>query len=254
MPHATPQEMTLGEYLDPGLQFYLIQQRERFKRSLARVDVVDISEISLLGAVARMQARTSTAMVRREQHKRFHEWVLSASNPRAPRGAVIGMLHRHVNSPNVARLLCQVSTEDGVLKSTPSALIEVREAVWAKRWQRDDAGSVALGTELAALRAQAIAEDLPLLEPVTVEKLDQAWRRSPDNTGLGSACVPPGVIKHAPVAAKQEFCRLSDSIMGAGFLPWGLFFVIIALLPKDGAAPGRERPLGLLPSGSVVLR
>ena len=102
MPHATPKEMTLGEYPDPDLEVSIIQQRERFKRSLARVDVLDISEISWLGAVARMQARTSTAMVRREQHKRFHEWVLSASNPRAPRGASIGKLHRHVNNPNVA--------------------------------------------------------------------------------------------------------------------------------------------------------
>ena len=118
--------------------------------ALARVDVLDISEISWLGAVACIQARTSTAMVRREQHKRFHEWVLSASNPHAPRGAGIGKLHRHVNSPN----------EEGVLRSTPSALMEVREAVWAKRWQRAAADSVALGAEVVALRAQAIAEDV----------------------------------------------------------------------------------------------
>ena len=123
---------------------------------------LDISEISQLGAVARIQARTSTAMVRREQHKRFHEWVLSATNPRAPCGAGIRKLHRHVNSPNVARSLCQVSTEKGMLRSIPSALMEVREAVWAKRWQRDAADSVALGAELVALRAQAIAEDVPL--------------------------------------------------------------------------------------------
>ena len=45
--------------------------------SLARVDVLDISESSWLGAVARIQARTSTAMVRREEHQRFHEAVLS---------------------------------------------------------------------------------------------------------------------------------------------------------------------------------
>ena len=35
--------------------------------------------------------------------------------------------------------------------------------------------------------------------------------------------------------------------MRAGVLPWGLLHVIIALLPKDGAALGRERPIGLLP-------
>ena len=79
MPHATPKEMTLGEYPDPDLEVSPTQQRERFKRSLARVDVLDTSEISWLGAVARIQATTSTAMVRREQHKRFHEPVLSAS-------------------------------------------------------------------------------------------------------------------------------------------------------------------------------
>ena len=35
--------------------------------------------------------------------------------------------------------------------------------------------------------------------------------------------------------------------MREGVLPWGLLYVIIALLPKDGAALGRERPTGLLP-------
>ena len=100
MPHATSKEMTLGECPDLDLEVSLIQQRERFKQSLARVDVLDISEISWLGAVAHILARTSTEMVRRDQHKRFHEWVLSASNPRAPRGTGIGKLHRHVNSPN----------------------------------------------------------------------------------------------------------------------------------------------------------
>ena len=99
MPHATPKEMTLGDCPAPHLEVSLIQQRERFKRSLAGVDVLDISEISWLGAVAPFQARTSTAIVRREQHKRFHEWVLSASNPCAFRGSGIGKLHRHVNSP-----------------------------------------------------------------------------------------------------------------------------------------------------------
>ena len=161
MPHATPKELSLGEYPDPDLEGSLIQQRERFKRSLARIDVLDISEISWLGAVARIQAKISTAMVRREQHKRFHEWVLSASNPRAPRGTCIGKLHRHVNSSNVGRSLCQVSTEEGVLRSTPSALMEVREAAWAKRLQRDSADSEALVAELASLRALAIAEDVP---------------------------------------------------------------------------------------------
>ena len=77
--------------------------------------------------------------------------------------------------------------------------MEVREMVWAKRWQRDAADSVAFGAELVALRAQAIAEDVPLLDPVTVENLDQTLRRIPANTGLGSDCVQPGAIKHAPV-------------------------------------------------------
>ena len=81
-------EITLGDYPDPDLEVFLIQQRERFKRSLARVHLLDIPEISWLGAVARLQARTSTALVRHEQHKRFQQWAL------------------HVNGPNVARSLC----------------------------------------------------------------------------------------------------------------------------------------------------
>ena len=71
MSHATPKEMTLGEYPDPDLEVTLIQQRDRFKRSLARVDVLDVLEITWLGAVTPIQARTSTAMFRREQHKRL---------------------------------------------------------------------------------------------------------------------------------------------------------------------------------------
>ena len=259
MPPATPKEMTSGEYPDPDLEVSLIQQREWFKRSLARVDLQDIPEISWLGAVARIQASTSTALVRREQHKRFHQWVLSASNPRAPRGTGIGKLHRHVNSPDVARSLCQVSTEGSVLRSTPSALMEVRDADWAIRRQRDAPYSVAIGSELVALRNQVLAEDIHLLEPVPVHKLDQTMRRIPDNTGLGSDCVQPGVVKHAPVDAKLEFCRILDSVMREGVLPWSLLYVVIALLPRDGAALGvrttnrpasHDRPS----SGSVVLR
>ena len=211
----------MGEYPDPDLEVSLIQQRERFKRNLARIDILDISEISCLGAVARMQAKTCTAMVRREQHKRFHDWVLSASNPLAPRGNGIGKLHRHVNSPNVARSLCQVSTEKGVLRSTPSAFMEVREAAWANRWLRDTAASESLVAELVSLRALAIAEDVPLLDPVTVHKLDQTLRRIPDNTGLGCDCVEPGAIKHAPVDAKQELCHVLDCIIRTGVLPLG---------------------------------
>ena len=211
------------------------------------MDVLDIPGISWLGAVARMQAKTSTAMVRREQRKCFHEWVLSASNLRAPRGTGIGKLHRHVNSPNVARSLCQVSTEEGVLRSTPSALMEVREAAWAKRWQRDTADSEPLVAELVSLRAQAIAENVPLLDPVTVDKLDQTLRRIPDSTGLSCDCVEPGATKHAPVDAKQELCLILDNIIITGVLLWDLLYVIVALLPKDGAALGGERPTGLLP-------
>ena len=131
--------------------------------------------------------------------------------------------------------------------------MEVREAVWAKRWQRDALDSVALGSELVALRNQALAEDTPLLEPVSVHKLDQTIRRIPDNTGLGSDCVQPGAIKHAPVEAKLEFCRILDSVMREGVLPWSLLYVIIALLPKDGAALGGERPIGLLPINVRIL-
>ena len=47
-----------------------------------------------------------------------------------------------------------------------------------------------------------------------------------------------GAIKHALVDAKQEFCRILDSVMRAGVLPWGLLYVIIALLQKDAAALG----------------
>ena len=133
-----------------------------------------------------------------------------------------------------------------MLRFTPAALMEVREAAWAKRWQRDSADYFALVAELGSLRAQEIAEDFPHLEPVTVEKLDQTLRRIPDNTGLGRDCVQPGAIKHARVDAKQDFCLILDSIMRAGVLPWGLLCVIMALLPKDGALGG-ERPIGLLP-------
>ena len=154
-----------------------------------------VPEISWLEAVARVQARTSAALVRREQHKRFHQWVLSASNPRAPRGTDIGKLHRHVNSPNVTRSL---STEGSVLRSTPSAVMEVREAHRIR---------------LVALRNQALAEDIHLLEPVSVHKMDKTTRRIPDNFGLGSDCVQPGAIKHAPVFSKLEFCRILDSVM-----------------------------------------
>ena len=157
MPHATTKEKTLGEYHDPDLEVSLIQQRERFKRSLARVDVLDISEISWLGAVARIQARSDA-----NSTNAFRNGSCRHQSPRAPRGAGLGKLHRHVNSPNVARSLRQVSTEEGVLRSTPSALMDVRDAVWAKRWQRGAVDSIALGAELVALRAQAIAEDVPL--------------------------------------------------------------------------------------------
>ena len=82
---------------------------------------------------------------------------------------------------------------------------------------------------------------------MTVDKLDQTLRRIPDNTGLGSDCVQPGAIKHAPADVKQELCFILDSIIRTGVLPWGLLYVIIALLPKDGAALGGERPIGWLP-------
>ena len=98
-----------------------------------------------------------------------------------------------------------------------------------------------------SLRASAITEDVPLLEPVTVDKLDQTLRRIPDDTGLGSDCVEPGAIKHALVDAKHDLCLILDCIIRNGVLPWGLLYVIIALLPKDGAALGGERPIGLLP-------
>ena len=39
--------------------------------------------------------------------------------------------------------------------------------------------------------------------------------------------------------------------MREGVLPWGLLYVNIALLPKDGAALVGERPFGLLP---IVVR
>ena len=90
---------------------------------------------------------------------------------------------------------------------------------WATRWQRDAPDSVAIGSEVVALRDQAPDEDIPLLEPVSVRKLDQTTRRIPDNTALGSDCVQPGAIKHAPVQATLEFCRILDSVMREGVLP-----------------------------------
>ena len=151
------------------------------------------------------------AMVRREHHKQFHEWVVSASNPRAQR---IGKLHRHVNNPNVARSLCQVSTEGGVLRSTPSALMEVREKAWAKRWGRDTVQAVMLAAELDSLRTKTIEHNVLLLDPVPIEKLDETLRRIPDNTGLGCDCVQPGAIKHAlEDAQNRSFCIILESIM-----------------------------------------
>ena len=190
MPHATPKEMTLGDCPDPDLEVSLIQQRERFKRSLARVDLLDTPEISWLGAVARIQARTSTAMVRREQHKRFQEWVLSASNPRAPRGTGVGKLHRHVNGPNVARSLCQVCTEGRVLRSIPSALMGVREAVWAKRWQRDAPDSVAIGSELVAQHFPRISIFWSLFPSTSWTKPYDASQTTQDSVAIVSSLEP----------------------------------------------------------------
>ena len=80
MPHPTPKEMTLGEYPDPVLEVSFTFNSASGSSAAWHVLIsLDIHEINWLGAVARMQARTSTAMVRREQHKRFHEWVLFAS-------------------------------------------------------------------------------------------------------------------------------------------------------------------------------
>ena len=212
------------------MEVSLIQQLEHFKRSLARMDVIDISKISWLGAVARMQAKTSTAMVGREQHKRLHDWVLSVSNPRAPRGIGIGKLHRHANSQKCCQIVVPGFHGKKCAQVYPSALMDVREASCAKRWQRDTADSEGFVAELVSLRASAITEDVSLLEPVTADKLDQTLRRIPDNTGLGSDCVEPGAIKHAPVGAKHELCHVFDCIIRNGVLPWGLLYVIIALL------------------------
>ena len=64
-----------------------------------------------LGLVAAFRQKTSTAMVRCEEHKRFHDWASSASNPRALRGTGIGKLH------------CQVSTEEGGSEMLPIRLL-----------------------------------------------------------------------------------------------------------------------------------
>ena len=136
--------------------------------------------------------------------------------------------------------------------------MEVREAVRTKRWQRDDPDSVAIGSELVAMRNQALAEDIPLLEPVSVHKLDQTMRRIPDNTGLGSDCVQPGAIKHAPVEAKLEFCRILDSVMREEFC-LGVVVRDRSFAPKgwSGAwerTTNRPASHNRSNSGSVVLR
>ena len=64
MPHATPKELALGDYPDPDIEVSLIQQRERFKRSLARVEVLDILKSAgwvLLPACRQRPARWSDA-------------------------------------------------------------------------------------------------------------------------------------------------------------------------------------------------
>ena len=98
--------------------------------------------------------------------------------------------------------------------------MEVREAVWAKMWQRDALDSVAIVSELVALHNQALAEDIPLLEPVSVHKLDQTIRRIPHNTGLGSDCVQAGFVKHALVQAKLNFAAFLTASSEREVLPW----------------------------------
>ena len=107
---------------------------------------------------------------------------------------------------------------------------------WRAMWGQLPDEALTLTAEGFLARASAIAEDVPLLDQVTVDKLDQMLRRIPDNTGLGSDCVEPGAIKHAPVGAIHELCHVLDCIIRNEVLPWGLLYLVIALLPKDGAA------------------
>ena len=72
MSHATPKEMTLAQNPDPDLEVSLIQQLERFKRSLARVEFLDRSELSWLGAVARLQAKTQHGDDQTSSSRRKH--------------------------------------------------------------------------------------------------------------------------------------------------------------------------------------
>ena len=160
-------------------------------------------------------------MVRREQHT----FLMSKSSQHQ-----ISVLHVEQVSANCTDMFTVSTLPDHSAKfpwrkvcSDPH-----RQPSWRytrRFWQNDD--SVMLQILLPSGQSwlpcvQAIAEDVPLLEPVTVEKLDQTLRRIPDNTGLNSDCVQPGAIKHAPVDAKQEFCRILDSVIRTGVFSLGL--------------------------------
>ena len=89
--------------------------------------------------------------------------------------------------------------------------MEMREAVWAKRWQRDTPDSVAFGAELVALRNQAIAEDVPLLEPVTVHEFPRQHRPRQRlcATRGHQACTCRGetrILPHSGQPHEREFC------------------------------------------------
>ena len=115
--------------------------------------------------------------------------------------------------------------------------MEIRETAWAKRWQRDTADCEGLVSELGSLRTRAIGEDVPLFEPVAVDKLDQTLRRISDNAGLGRDCVEPGAIKHVRGYARQEFCHILERVIRSGALPWGSVVCHHSLASQRGSGP-----------------
>ena len=90
--------------------------------------------------------------------------------------------------------------------------MEVREAVWAKRWQRDAPDSVAIGSELVGAAKPSTCRAYPSLGASFLPQVGPNHETHPRQR-LGSDCVQPGAIKHAPVEAKLEFCRILDSVM-----------------------------------------
>ena len=128
-----------------------------------------------------------------------------------------------------------------MLRSTPSALMEVREAVWAKRWHRDV--PVAINPNWSPAKTKR----LPRMSLSWSQCPSTSWNKPSDAFQATQDSVLI-VCNLEPSSTHLEFYRILDGVLREVILPWGLLYVIIALLPKDGAALRGERPIGLLPT------